>query len=69
MKKIANIALLGGATLVLAACGSSESASEEATADTVEVPADEALETVTEEPVEDAAATETEEAEGQSQLR
>ena len=58
MKKIASLAILGGATLALAACGSSDSASTEATADTVEVPSDEALETVTEEVVEDTAANE-----------
>ena len=58
MKKIAGLALLGGASLALAACGSSESASTEATADTVEVPSDEALESVTEEPAEDTAANE-----------
>ena len=58
MKKIASLAMLGGATLALAACGSSDSASTEATADTVEVPSDEALEAVTEEPEEDTAANE-----------
>ena len=58
MKKIANLAIVSGAALALAACGSSDSASTEATADTVEVPSDEALETVTEEPEEDTAANE-----------
>lgn len=58
MRKIAPLALLGGAALALAACGSSESASTEATADTVEMPADDALESVSEEPAEDTAANE-----------
>lgn len=58
MKKIASLAMLGGATLALAACGSSESASTEATADTVEVAPDEALESITDEPTDDTAANE-----------
>lgn len=41
------------ASLVLAACGSSDNASTEAEADTVEVAADEAMEGLTEEPVAD----------------
>lgn len=54
MKKIVTLALLPAATLALAACGSSDDASADATADTVEMPADEALADVAEEPVEDA---------------
>lgn len=41
--------------LALAACGNSDDASEDATAESVEVTADEAMEQVTEEPVEDTA--------------
>ncbi|MEL6529614.1 MAG: hypothetical protein AAGK01_02175 [Pseudomonadota bacterium] len=59
MKKFTSMAVLGTAALALAACGSAEDASTEATADTVEMPADEALEAVTDEPVEDSAAAET----------
>ena len=58
MKKFTSLALLGGATLALAACGSSEDASTEATADSVEIPTETALEDVTDEPVEDTAANE-----------
>lgn len=43
MKKLAPFALASAAALVLAACGSSESAKEEAMADNVELPAEEAL--------------------------
>lgn len=50
------LAVLSGATLALAACGSADDASTEATPDTVEMPADEALEPIVEEPVEDAEA-------------
>lgn len=58
MKKTpALIAALSGASLMLAACGSADDASTEATADTVEMPADEALAPVSEEPVEDPNAT------------
>ncbi|MDP4573961.1 hypothetical protein Q9K02_02255 [Qipengyuania sp. G39] len=53
------IALAATATFALAACGSSEDASTEAEADTVEIPADEALQGVDEEPVEDPAAMES----------
>ncbi|MDG5751807.1 hypothetical protein P8R33_11870 [Qipengyuania sp. XHP0211] len=53
------IALAATATFVLTACGSSEDASTEAEADTVEIPADEALQGVDEEPVEDPAAMES----------
>ncbi len=57
MKKIAPFAAIAGTALLLAACGSSDDASTEARADTVEMPADEALEAVTEEPVKDSAAS------------
>ena len=50
------IALPAAASLALAACGSSEDASSEAEADTVEMTADEALTDVEEMPVEDPAA-------------
>ncbi|MBI1403225.1 MAG: hypothetical protein GC147_08435 [Porphyrobacter sp.] len=53
-------AALGVATLMLAACGSSDDASTEASADTVEMPADEALEGLSDEPVADPEATATE---------
>ena len=47
------IALILAAPLVLAACGSSDNASTEAEADTVEIPANEALQGVEEAPVAD----------------
>lgn len=50
------IALTAAASLALASCGSSEDASTEAEADTVEMTADEALTDVEEMPVEDPAA-------------
>lgn len=50
---------LAVAALMLAACGSSDDASTEATADTVEMPADEALEAISDEPVADPEATAT----------
>ena len=43
MKKIAYAALASAAALVLTACGSSDKASEGATAETVEMPAEEAM--------------------------
>lgn len=43
MKKLARYALASAAALVIAACGSSESAKEEAQADNVELPAEEAV--------------------------
>ena len=43
MNKFALIAFASAATLGLAACGSSDDASEDAMADTVEMPADEAM--------------------------
>lgn len=56
MKKLSSFAVIGAASLALAACGSSDDASSDLEVDTVEIPADEALEPVTEEPVEDPAA-------------
>ncbi|MEO1488694.1 MAG: hypothetical protein AAFR88_04550 [Pseudomonadota bacterium] len=53
MKQAITIALVSGTALALAACGSSDDASADATADTVEMPAAEALEPITEEPVAD----------------
>jgi hypothetical protein len=53
------IAALSGVSLLLAACGSSDDASAEATADTVEMPADDALAPVAEAPVADPSATAT----------
>ncbi len=50
------IAVTAAASLALAACGSTEDASTEAEADTVEIPADEALNGVEETPVEDPSA-------------
>jgi hypothetical protein len=46
MKKIASAILAPAALLALAACGSSDSASEGATAENVEMPAEEAMTTV-----------------------
>lgn len=43
MKKLAPFALLSAAAFALTACGSSESAKEEAQADNVELPAEEAV--------------------------
>ena len=59
MKKITSIAFATLAALALGACGSSDSASEEATAETVEVPADEAMADATAMPSEEAAAEAT----------
>lgn len=53
MKKAIQIAVLVGGALALAACGSADDASTEATADTVEMPAAEALEPIEDEPVAD----------------
>jgi hypothetical protein len=46
MKKIAFTAIASAATLVLAACGSSDPASEGAQADNVEMPAEETMQNV-----------------------
>jgi uncharacterized lipoprotein len=43
MKKFANIALAAAAVVTLSACGSSDSASEQASAENVEMPAEEAI--------------------------
>ncbi len=53
------IAAVAATSLALAACGSTDDASTEAKADTVEVSADEAMTDVAEEPVADPAATAT----------
>ncbi len=59
MTKLARFALAATAVFALAACGSSESAKEEAQADNVEMPAEEAVGDVdaAATPVSDAAAT------------
>lgn len=54
MRKITCFTTAVAGALVLAACGSSDDASTEAQAETVEMPADEALFDVEEEPVADA---------------
>ncbi|MBU2588930.1 MAG: hypothetical protein KJ872_12555 [Alphaproteobacteria bacterium] len=59
MKTFAPLAALGGAALLLSACGSADDASTEASADTVEMPADEALSAVADEAVADPDATAT----------
>lgn len=58
MKKIATLAAVAAATLVLASCGKSDKASEGAQADNVEMPAEEAVNTADEGavPVADASA-------------
>lgn len=43
MKKFAYVAVMSAAVLTLAACGSSDSASEQASAENVEMPAEEAM--------------------------
>jgi hypothetical protein len=58
MRKLATLTILSAA-LTLAACGSADDASTEASADTVEMPADSALEPVTDAPVADPSATAT----------
>jgi hypothetical protein len=59
MNTRATFGTLAVAALLLAACGSADDASTEATADTVEMPADEALEAISDEPVADPEATAT----------
>ncbi|MEM7688621.1 MAG: hypothetical protein AAF291_06340 [Pseudomonadota bacterium] len=56
MKKFTTLASLGALSIALAACGTAEDASTEASPDTVEMAADDALEVVTDEPVADDAA-------------
>jgi hypothetical protein len=53
MNTRATFGTLAFAALMLAACGSADDASTEATADTVEMPADEALEAISDEPAAD----------------
>lgn len=53
MKLRTVLAIAAPLTLVLAGCGRSDNASEEAEADTVEIPANEALEGVNDAPVAD----------------
>ncbi len=53
MKKIALFTLAASFTLGLSACGSSDDANEQATPDTVEMPAEEPFGAVTAEPVPD----------------
>ena len=67
MKTRTTLAALSGAALMLAACGSSDDASTEATADTVEMPADEALEAISDEPVADPEANATDAPEGDAE--
>lgn len=55
MKKFAIVAFASAAALALSACGSSDSAQEEATPDNVEMPAEEAV-TDVDAPVADASA-------------
>lgn len=59
MRKLLPLTAVTAATLVLAACGSADDASTEASADTVEMPADSALAPVTDAPVADPSATAT----------
>ncbi len=56
MKKFAALAFASGAALALAACGSAESAKEEAQAENVEMPAEEAIPDDAGTPVADASA-------------
>lgn len=53
MNKFTKYAIVSGAALALAACGSSDDAATEAEADTVEMPADAAMADVVDEPVVD----------------
>lgn len=59
MRKAAPFTALASAALMLAACGSADDASTEASADTVEMPADSALAPIAEGPVADPSATAT----------
>lgn len=56
MKKIAAFALASAAAIALAACGSSDSAKEEAQPENVEMPAEEAVGDIDATPVADASA-------------
>ena len=53
------LAFVGAASLLLAACGSSDTASEQATPDNVEMPAEETMSTVAAAPVPDKGETAT----------
>lgn len=57
MNQVVKLLLVGVSTAYLAGCGSSDDASLDADADSVEMPADAALEGITEEPVADPAAS------------
>lgn len=59
MSKLKTYAALSFGALMLAACGSADDASSEASADTVEMPADSALAPVDDTPVADPSATAT----------
>lgn len=59
MRKLFSLTAVCAATLALAACGSADDASTEASADTVEMPADSALAPVSDAPVADPSATAT----------
>lgn len=59
MRTAFSLTALAGAAALLAACGSADDASTEATADTVEMPADAALAPIEEAPVADPSATAT----------
>ena len=56
MKKYAILTAASAAVLMLAGCGKSDSATEQATADNVEMPAEEAVQDVEATPVADASA-------------
>ena len=60
MRMLKTLTMLSAPALMLAACGSSDDASTEASADTVEMPADSALAPVNDAPVADPTATVTE---------
>jgi len=59
-KFASTFALAAATSLLLAACGSSDNATEQATPDNVEMPAEETLSTVAAQPVPDAAPAATE---------
>jgi len=59
MRMLKTFAVLSASALMLAACGSADDASSEASADTVEMPADSALAPVNDAPVADPSATAT----------
>jgi hypothetical protein len=67
MRKFATIATLATSVLLLAACGSADDASTEASADTVEMPADEALTPIADDAVADPEATATDAPVGDSE--